>query len=52
MTVAHRPTYLAIDLGASSGRAVVGTLDEDGMHVEEVHRSDPVERRAARSGGI
>lgn len=35
---AQRPTYLAIDLGASSGRAVVGTLDEDGMHVEEVHR--------------
>src|SRR5678816_2087818 len=38
MTVAQRPTYLAIDLGASSGRAVVGALDEHGMHVEEVHR--------------
>lgn len=37
MSVA-RPTYLAIDLGASSGRAVVGALDEDGMHVDEVHR--------------
>jgi rhamnulokinase len=30
--------YLAIDLGASSGRAVVGTLDGAKMRMEEVHR--------------
>ena len=32
--------YLALDLGATSGRAVVGTLDADGsrMRLEEVHR--------------
>ncbi|MES3035656.1 MAG: rhamnulokinase family protein [Gemmatimonadota bacterium] len=32
----HR--YLAIDLGASSGRAVLGTLQGDTMYMEEVHR--------------
>ena len=32
------PTYLAIDLGASSGRGVVGTLDGDRMTMHEVHR--------------
>ncbi len=31
-------SYLAIDLGASSGRAVVGTLDGDVMRMEEIHR--------------
>lgn len=31
-------SYLAIDLGASSGRLVVGTLDGDVMRMEEVHR--------------
>ena len=32
------PSFLAIDLGASSGRAVVGTLDGDSMSMREVHR--------------
>src|SRR2546423_8171914 len=32
------PSYLAIDLGASSGRAVVGTLDGDTMAMRELHR--------------
>jgi len=32
------PTYLAFDLGASSGRAILGTLDGDRMRTEEVHR--------------
>jgi rhamnulokinase len=32
------PSYLAIDLGASSGRGVVGTLDGDRMVTHEVHR--------------
>jgi rhamnulokinase len=31
--------YLALDLGAESGRAVVGTLGDDGrLEVEEIHR--------------
>lgn len=33
-----RPTYLAFDLGASSGRAVLGTLDDGRMAMHEVHR--------------
>ena len=32
------PSYLAIDLGASSGRAVVGTLRDGVMETREVHR--------------
>lgn len=32
------PTYLAFDLGASGGRAILGTLDGDRMRMEEVHR--------------
>ena len=31
-------SYLAIDLGASSGRVVVGTLDGDVMRMTEIHR--------------
>ena len=31
-------SFLAIDLGASSGRAVIGTLDGDVMRMEEMHR--------------
>jgi rhamnulokinase len=30
--------YIAIDLGAESGRVVVGQLDENGLKLEEVHR--------------
>src|SRR5438270_8087960 len=30
--------YLAVDLGAESGRALVGTFDGDHLAVEEVHR--------------
>ena len=32
------PTYLAFDLGASSGRAILGTLEGDRMRMLEVHR--------------
>ena len=32
------PSYLAFDLGASSSRAVLGTLDGDVMRLDEVHR--------------
>src|SRR5690606_23142388 len=40
------PRYLAFDLGASSGRAVLGTLDGDAMRMEEVHRfTTPVAER-------
>src|SRR5689334_342026 len=36
--------YLAFDLGAESGRALVGHFDSDGLSVEELHRfpNDPV----------
>ena len=30
--------YLAFDLGADSGRAVVGHLEDDRMRLEEIHR--------------
>lgn len=33
-----RPTYLAFDLGASNGRAVLGALDGDRMGMEVLHR--------------
>jgi rhamnulokinase len=36
MTKAAR--FLAFDLGAESGRAVVGRLDDDRLHLEEIHR--------------
>ncbi len=32
------PQYLAFDLGASGGRAVLGTLDGGRLHLEEIHR--------------
>lgn len=37
--------FLAFDLGAESGRAVVGTLAEDRLALEEIHRfpNEPVE---------
>lgn len=35
---AAAPSYLAVDLGASSGRAVLGTLDWGRMRMREVHR--------------
>ena len=32
------PKYLAIDLGASSGRAIVGTIEENKLKLEELYR--------------
>lgn len=32
------PTYVAVDLGASSGRVVTGRVCDEGLKVEEVHR--------------
>lgn len=31
-------SFLAFDLGASSGRAVVGTLADDRLVLDEIHR--------------
>jgi rhamnulokinase len=31
-------TYLAFDLGASSGRAIVGKINDGKLHLDEVHR--------------
>ena len=36
--MSSRAGYLAIDLGASSGRVVLGTLEGDVMQLEEMHR--------------
>src|SRR5690242_3370630 len=30
--------YIAIDLGAESGRVIVGVLESDKLRIEEVHR--------------
>ena len=38
MSHAIAASYLAIDLGASSGRAVIGTLDGSVMRMHEIHR--------------
>ena len=38
MYAADNPTYLAIDLGAASGRAILGTFDGKRLQLEEVHR--------------
>ena len=31
-------TFLAIDLGASSGRAILGTVGDNRIELEEIHR--------------
>lgn len=33
-------TFLAFDLGATSGRAIVGNLDDNSLKIEEIHRFD------------
>ena len=33
-----KKAYIAIDLGAESGRTIVGVLDDDRLTLEEVHR--------------
>ena len=37
-----KSSYLAFDLGASSGRAILGTLSDGVMHLEELHRFETV----------
>lgn len=38
MMTADTTRFLAFDLGASSGRGVVGTLEQDRLRIEELHR--------------
>ena len=35
---AAKPHYAAVDLGAETGRVVVGAVDDDGIELREVHR--------------
>jgi sugar (pentulose or hexulose) kinase len=41
--------YLAFDLGASSGRAIIGTIDSGKLSLEEVHRfiNGPIEKNGS-----
>jgi len=51
----NRPSkMLAFDFGASSGRAIIGILDEDKLKIEEIHRfsNDPVEIRGSLNWDI
>ncbi|MBW6467476.1 MAG: hypothetical protein K0B06_13290, partial [Brevefilum sp.] len=34
----HTHNYLAIDLGAESGRSIVGSIGDDRLVIEETHR--------------
>jgi len=36
----QKHNFLAIDIGASSGRAILGTLDQDKIELTEIHRFD------------
>lgn len=36
----RRDCYAAVDIGASSGRVVVGFVEDGRIHLEEVHRFD------------
>ena len=36
--MAATESYLAFDLGAESGRAILGTLEDDRLRLEELHR--------------
>ena len=38
--------YLACDLGAESGRLILGTLDADRLAIEEIHRFENIPQRA------
>lgn len=46
---AHGDRFLAFDLGASSGRALLGTLEGDRIEIEELHRFEtPLIEEGAR----
>ena len=36
--MANYHNYIAIDLGAESGRVILGTLDSERIQLEEIHR--------------
>ena len=37
--------YAAVDIGASSGRVIVGWVENGTMHLQEVHRFDNIQKR-------
>ena len=40
--------YLAIDIGASSGRHVLGHVEDGKIVLEEIHRFDNIQQRRRR----
>jgi len=38
MSAAQSPVHLAIDLGASGGRLLAGSICDSGIHLQEIHR--------------
>ena len=38
MSTSHNPVYLAVDLGASGGRVLAGTVSGNGITLDELHR--------------
>ncbi len=37
--------YAAVDIGASSGRVVIGTVNEGHIELTEIHRFDNIQKR-------
>ena len=37
--------YAAVDIGASSGRVVIGTVNEGQIELTEIHRFDNIQKR-------
>jgi rhamnulokinase len=49
--VTETQSYLALDLGASGGRAIIGRYDGDALSLEEVHRFANGPVQVPRAGG-
>ena len=47
--MAEKKFFLAFDLGASSGRAIIGTLEDGKLSLQEVHRFENGHKRIGDS---